>query len=168
MSSSWFYSSDGEDYDDSGSGHGFSAAFGTWNDWEKNDYFIYNISNYRKSPSIVVGRGNEVLNKPPIFYTKNINSKNDYETREDYIVINEETVNLTNAGILNYKYDDYPTKTSGGKQYSMMLGTPLNGATLPGKGAAFYELKGWKGSMMSYYWVPVPKGYRYNIGPHKR
>jgi hypothetical protein len=114
MEANWFYSTDGLQYSNSGSGAFLDVAFGTWSDWEKNDYFIYNISNYRKSPSIVVGRGNEVLNKPPIFYTKNVNDKKDYDTREDYIIINDETTNLTNAGILNHKYN-YPTKESGGK-----------------------------------------------------
>jgi hypothetical protein len=115
MKANWFYSTDGLQYSSGGSGpSSLNVDFGTWSDWEKNDYFIYNISNYRKSPSIVVGRGNEVLNKPPIFYTKNINDENKYTTREDYIVINDETINLTNAGILNYKYN-YPTIESGGK-----------------------------------------------------
>ena len=168
MSADWFYSTDGLQYSNSGSGHSLDVAFGTWGDWEQNDYFIYNISNYRKSPSIVVGRGNEVLNKPPIFYTKNINDKNKYTTREDYIVINDETINLTNAGILNYKYDDYPAKGSSGKYYSMLLGSKLDNVAFGTRGMAFYELKGWQGSMMSYYWVPVPKGYRYNVGPYKR
>lgn len=167
MEANWFYSTDGLQYKNNDSGAFLDVAFGTWSDWEKNDYFIYNISNYRKSPSIVVGRGNEVLNKPPIFYTKNVNDKKDYDTREDYIIINDETINLTNASILNHKYN-YPTKESGGKQYSMLLGSEIDNVSFGTRGMAFYELKGWKGSMMSYYWVPVPKGYRYNIGPYKR
>ena len=170
----WQYSSDGLTQttygkwpstgvgDWQGNQHSKANYFGNWTDWEDNDYFIFNISNYRKSPTVVFGRGNDVLNKPATFYFKNENENDNYKIYEDYIKI-EETTNLTNANLFKKQYDDIPNITSSGKRRGVQLATNIRNAWITGPGIASYYLKGWKGSMMAYYWVPVPKGYRYKI-----
>ena len=170
----WYYSSNGLTQsmygkwpdtlvgDWQGNQHSKANYFGNWTDWEDNDYFIFNISNYRKSPSVVFGRGNDVLNKPASFYFKNENAEDDYNNYEDYIKI-EETTNLTNANLFKKQYDDIPNITSSGSRRGVQLATNIRNAWINGPGIASYYLKGWKGSMMAYYWVPVPKGYRYKI-----
>ena len=171
----WYYSSSGLTQsmygkwpstgvgDWQGNQHSKANYFGDWIDWEDNDYFIFNISNYRKSPTVVFGRGNDVLNKPASFYFKNENEADDYNNLEDYIKI-EETTNLTNANLFKKKYDDVPTQSaSNGKRYGVQLATNIRNVWIQGSGIVSYYLKGWQGSMMAYYWVPVPKGYRYKI-----
>lgn len=171
----WYYSSDGltqkmyGKWPDTGIGgwqgnqHNKTTNFGDWTDWEDNDYFIFNVSNYRKSPSIILGRGNDVLNKPATFYFKNENEADDYNNYDDNYVIIEETTNLTNANHFKKLYDDMPNITSSGKRRGVQLATDIRNAWISGKGIVSHYLKGWKGSMMAYYWVPVPKGYRYKI-----
>ena len=146
-----------------GNQHNKTTNFGDWTDWEDNDYFIFNVSNYRKSPSIILGRGNDVLNKPATFYFKNENEADDYNNYDDNYVIIEETTNLTNANHFKKLYDDMPNITSSGKRRGVQLATDIRNAWISGKGIVPHYLKGWKGSMMAYYWVPVPKGYRYKI-----
>lgn len=150
-----------------GNQHYKNNYFGDWLDWEDNDYFIFDISNYRKSPTVVLGRGNDVLNKPASFYFKNENEADNYTDYEDYIKI-EETTNLTNANLFKKQYDNIPNLNKSGKRKSVQLATNISNAWIEGQGIASYYLKGWKGCMMAYYWVPVPKGYRYKIGDKVR
>ena len=170
----WFYNQ-GSVYYNSGNttnpykAHKLQLQFGPWSDWDKNDYFITNISNYRKSPSVVLGRGNYILGKKPTFFTYNKKTtESDYSYKdESYFEINE-TTNLTKGNLLSTLYDDYVKVSSGGKVYSTQLAIPVSDIELGAKGHIYYELKGWKGSMLKYYWVPVPKGYRYKLGDEMR
>ena len=143
--------------------HTIDLQFGPWEDWDKNDYFITNISNYRKSPTVIVGRGNHILGKKPTFYTYNKGDKTTSFKDGSYFEIGE-TTNLTKGNLLTDLFTDYGTISSNGKKYSTQLAIPVSAITASTAGMIYYNFKGWKGSMLKYYWVPVPKGYRYKIG----
>ena len=53
------------------------------------------------------------------------------------------------------QYDDIPNITSSGKRRGVQLAQIFRNAWI--SGIASYYLKGWKGSMMAYYWVPCSK-----------
>lgn len=163
----WFYN-DGMIYTTGNSSnlynsHTIDLQFGPWEDWDKNDYFITNISNYRKSPTVIVGRGNHVLGKKPIFYTYNKGDKTTSFKDGSYFEIGE-TTNLTKGNLLTDLFTDYGSTSSNGKKYSKQLAIPVSSISASTAGMIYYNFKGWKGSMLKYYWVPVPKGYRYKIG----
>lgn len=143
--------------------HTIDLQFGPWEDWDKNDYFIANISNYRKSPTVIVGRGNHILGKKPTFYTYNKGDKTTSFNDGSYFEIGE-TTNLTKGNLLTDIFTDYGVVSSNGKQYSTQLAIPFETFYGSNTGMIYYDFKGWKGSMLEYYWIPVPKGYRYKIG----
>ena len=163
----WFYD-DGMIYTTGNSSnlynsHTIDLQFGPWEDWDKNDYFITNISNYRKSPTVIVGRGNHILGKKPIFYTYNKGDKTTSFKDGSYFEIGE-TTNLTKGNLLTDLFTDYGSTSSNGKKYSKQLAIPVSSISTSTAGMIYYNFKGWKNSMLKYYWVPVPKGYRYKIG----
>ena len=162
----WFYDSDKiANFSDNNTYHKHSIylQFGPWEDWDKNDYFITNISNNRKSPTVIVGRGNHILGKKPTFYTYNKGDKTTLFNDGSYFEIGE-TTNLTKGNLLTDIFTDYGSHSSNGQVYSKQLAIPITSIQTPTKGLIYYNFKGWKGSMLQYYWVPIPKGYRYKIG----
>lgn len=98
------------------------------------DKFILNYSNYRYSPTIMSGFGNE------------------YEGRENTYVIHGMTTELQDSTNLNnYHYDYNPRYTSPDVSALKAYGV-------------IYEIISYYDFMMVHYYVPVPKGlwYRYN------
>ena len=165
ISGYWLYGDDGDlynnpNYDNVYRSHKLDLQFGPWEDWDYHDYFITNISNYRKSPTAIVGRGNHILGKKPTFFTFN---KGEKYNNGSYFEITE-TTNLTKGNLLSDMFDDYGSTIIGGVKQSKQLAIPVMQIDAGSSGMVYYNFKGWKGSMLKYYWVPVPKGYRYKIG----
>lgn len=105
-----------------------------YKDIKNGDKFILNYSNYRYSPTIVSGFGN------------------DYEGRENiYVIHGMDTPLQDSTNINNYHYDYDPRYTSPDISALNTYGV-------------IYEIISYYDFMMTHYYIPVPKGlwYRYN------
>ena len=133
---------------------------------EPGDYFIWNVSSHRQSPSAVFGFGNKYLNKPERYYA--VKGQNSFDRIYDNTNLNNYEIPYDRVGphqtrfgnIIPEEYHlnkcDLYDHSSNRDFYNYYLGV-------------IYDLISYRNFKIIHYWTPVPKGLWYNYaGEQKR
>jgi len=121
---------------------------------EIGDSYFYTFSNFRSSPTVVLGLGNEYLNKISRYYLLKNMSSTMYDA--DWLRIYDNT-NINRYALGKGRADKY-----------LMTADPYTNNVIQGDNdyehlrGIIYDNIAYENFMMIHYWVPVPKGVRYN------
>jgi hypothetical protein len=121
---------------------------------EVGDSYFYTFSNFRSSPTLVLGIGNEYLNKEPRYYLLKDQAQSMYDS--DWLRMYDNT-NLKGYALGRGSADRY-----------LMTADPYSNSVIGGSddyqhlSGIIYDNIAYENFMMIHYWVPVPKGVRYN------
>lgn len=138
------------------------------------DCFVFNISNFRESPSAVIGKGNYYTNKPFEYYVAYTNAENSQvsgrERLWNYLTL-EKITDEFNLNGYNRLIEDESVNAAENR-VAMKNRATMAGAAQYNNNSEFrypffnrgilYESISYDKEMMIHYWVPVPKGLWYN------